>query len=34
MTIEKDFFRQVMGQFTTGVSVVTTDSQLVYLGFT
>jgi flavin reductase (DIM6/NTAB) family NADH-FMN oxidoreductase RutF len=24
MTIEKDFFRQVMGQFTTGVTVATT----------
>ena len=24
MTIEKDFFRQVMGQFPTGVTVVTT----------
>ncbi len=27
MTIEKDFFRQVMGQFATGVTVVTTTSQ-------
>ena len=27
MAIEKDFFRQVMGHFTTGVTVVTTTSQ-------
>ncbi len=27
MAIEKDFFRQVMGYFTTGVTVVTTQSQ-------
>lgn len=27
MTIEKDFFRQVMGQFATGVTVVTACSQ-------
>jgi flavin reductase (DIM6/NTAB) family NADH-FMN oxidoreductase RutF len=27
MTIEKDFFRRVMGHFTTGVTVVTTSSQ-------
>jgi flavin reductase (DIM6/NTAB) family NADH-FMN oxidoreductase RutF len=27
MIIEKDFFRQVMGQFATGVTVVTTTSQ-------
>src|SRR5437660_12903454 len=34
MTIEKDFFRQVMGHFTTGVTVVTTDSQGVLGGLT
>ena len=27
MTIEKDFFRQVMGQFATGVTVVTTCTE-------
>ncbi len=27
MTIEKDFFRQVMGQFATGVTVVTTCAE-------
>jgi len=27
MAIEKDFFRQVMGHFTTGVTVATTNSQ-------
>ena len=27
MAIEKDFFRQVMGRFTTGVTVVTTEHQ-------
>ncbi len=27
MTIEKDFFRQVMGHFATGVTVVTTSSK-------
>lgn len=34
MTIEKDFFRQVMGHFTTGVTVVTTNSQGVLGGLT
>lgn len=34
MTIEKDFFRQVMGQFTTGVSVVTTRSDEGLAGLT
>ena len=34
MTIEKDFFRQVMGQFTTGVTVVTTRSHEVLAGLT
>jgi flavin reductase (DIM6/NTAB) family NADH-FMN oxidoreductase RutF len=34
MTIEKDFFRQVMGQFATGVSVVTTNSQGIVAGLT
>jgi flavin reductase (DIM6/NTAB) family NADH-FMN oxidoreductase RutF len=34
MTIEKDFFRQVMGQFTTGVTVVTTRSQDGLAGLT
>lgn len=34
MTIEKDFFRQVAGQFATGVSVVTTRSQGVLAGLT
>ena len=34
MTIEKDFFRQVMGQFTTGVSVVTTRSKDGLAGLT
>lgn len=34
MTIEKDFFRQVMGQFTTGVTVVTTRSQEGLAGLT
>lgn len=34
MTIEKDFFRQVMGQFATGVSVVTTSSQGTVAGLT
>jgi len=34
MTIEKDFFRQVMGQFTTGVSVVTARSQDGLAGLT
>ena len=34
MTIEKDFFRQVMGQFATGVSVVTTSSQGTIAGLT
>jgi flavin reductase (DIM6/NTAB) family NADH-FMN oxidoreductase RutF len=34
MTIEKDFFRQVMGQFTTGVTVVTARSQEGLAGLT
>ena len=34
MTIEKDFFRLVMGQFTTGVTVVTTRSQDGLAGLT
>ena len=34
MTIEKDFFRQVMGQFTTGVTVVTTRSKDGLAGLT
>jgi flavin reductase (DIM6/NTAB) family NADH-FMN oxidoreductase RutF len=34
MTIEKDFFRQVMGHFATGVTVVTTNSKDVMAGLT
>src|SRR6266496_4654879 len=34
MTIEKDFFRQVMGQFATGVTVVTTRSAKGLAGLT
>jgi flavin reductase (DIM6/NTAB) family NADH-FMN oxidoreductase RutF len=34
MTIDKDFFRQVMGQFATGVTVVTTRSQETLAGLT
>jgi flavin reductase (DIM6/NTAB) family NADH-FMN oxidoreductase RutF len=34
MTIEKDFFRQVMGHFATGVTVVTTSNQGVISGLT
>ena len=34
MTIEKDFFRQVMGQFATGVTVVTTRSHEGLAGLT
>jgi len=34
MTIEKDFFRQVMGQFATGVTVVTTRSNEGLAGLT
>lgn len=34
MTSEKDFFRQVMGHFTTGVSVVTTRSEEGLAGLT
>src|SRR5258708_1286666 len=34
MTIEKDFFRQVMGQFSTGISVVTTRSDEGLAGLT
>ena len=34
MTIEKGFFRQVMGQFTTGVTIVTTRSHEGLAGLT
>lgn len=34
MTIEKDFFRQVAGQFATGITVVTTQSQGILAGLT
>ena len=34
MTIDKDFFRQVMGRFATGITVVTTSSQGVPGGLT
>src|SRR5450759_1736872 len=34
MTIEKDIFRQVAGQFATGVTVVTTSSQGIRAGLT
>ena len=34
MAIEKDFFRQVMGRFATGVTVVTTKSQEMLAGLT
>src|SRR5437899_2736502 len=34
MTIEIDFFKQVMGQFTTGVTVVTTRSKDGLAGLT
>lgn len=34
MTIEKDFFRQVMGRFVSGVTVVTTSSQGMLAGLT
>ncbi len=34
MTIEKDIFRQVAGQFATGVTVVTTSSQGIHAGLT
>ncbi len=34
MAIEKDFFRQVMGRFTTGVTVVTTNNQGTLAGLT
>ncbi len=34
MTIEKGFFRQVMGHFATGVTVVTTRSQETLAGLT
>jgi len=34
MTIEKGFFRQVMGRFTSGVTVVTTHSNNVIAGLT
>ena len=34
MTIEKDFFRQVMGHFATGVTVVTTNNKGTVSGLT
>src|SRR5215469_15433787 len=34
MAIEKDFFRQVMGRFATGVTVVTTRSNMGLSGLT
>ncbi len=34
MAIEKDFFRQVMGSFSTGVTVVTTEHDEVLSGLT
>ncbi len=34
MTIEKDFFRQVLGQFATGVTVVTTNNKGTISGLT
>ena len=34
MTIEKDFFRQVMGHFATGVTVVTTNNKGTISGLT
>src|SRR3954452_6394773 len=34
MVFEKDFFRQVMGHFATGVTVVTTRSQETLAGLT
>jgi flavin reductase (DIM6/NTAB) family NADH-FMN oxidoreductase RutF len=34
MTIDKDFFRQVMGRFATGITVVTTSSQGAPAGLT
>src|SRR2546423_12478143 len=34
MTIEKVFFRQVAGQFATGITVVTTQSQGILAGLT
>ena len=34
MTIEKDFFRQIMGRFATGVTVVTTSHQGILGGLT
>lgn len=34
MAIEKDFFRQVMGQFATGVTVVTTNNKGTLAGLT
>ncbi|GCE12667.1 flavin reductase family protein [Tengunoibacter tsumagoiensis] len=34
MAMEKEFFRQVMGRFTTGVTVVTTSSQGQIAGIT
>src|SRR5438105_315272 len=34
MPIEKNFFRQVMGQFTTGVTVVTTQNHKGMVGLT
>ncbi len=34
MTIDKDFFRQVMGRFATGITIVTTDNRGVPGGLT
>src|SRR5258708_40306562 len=34
MTIDKDFFRQVAGQFATGITIVTTRSQGTLAGIT
>ena len=34
MTIEKDFFRRVMGQFATGVTIATTSSKGAVAGLT
>ncbi|HCI82616.1 MAG TPA: flavin reductase, partial [Ktedonobacter sp.] len=34
MALEKDFFRQVMGHFATGVTIVTTNNQGTIGGLT
>ena len=34
MAIEKDFFRQVLGHFATGVTVVTTNHNGIISGLT